>query len=158
MIYCQNLKDFLYLLKKSVSKQFKIGASVRLRQYLWVVHGLAGMVVASVALEVQLKLFIVLLIILSLFYVLQQAARESNFTLRYSDDLGWEMAGVDKVDQSIKILPSTTLNNTLIFLHYQLEHAPRYKRIKTQLIACDSLSKTDFRQLKVALKISGLSS
>ncbi len=118
-------------------------------KWLISVHILTIMIVFFSNLSWSYQLIVSVFVIISCYNYLRCLSRGN--IIRYSKVLGWEWLNTEQKFSSIEVLPSTVITRLFIALHY------RYKDKKKAIIICrDSLSKDDYRQFLVSLKINGL--
>lgn len=72
--------------------------------------------------------------------------------LRHSASNGWEIAWSLNSFYTVEILPSTVLSSQVIWLHIKQQQKPK----QMLFIVRDALSDSEFRRLKVQLKIQGI--
>lgn len=121
-------------------------------KYLIGLHSLALYASMSNSLFLSHKISLVVLIIISLAYYLNQAIDFKYVFLRYSAENGWEIAYLENQFHGIKILSSTVLTSNIVFFNFKTQNDKK----KAILICKDALSVDQYRQLMVELKISGL--
>ncbi len=138
--------------KYETTRLFKVHQSSLLIQALWVTHIIAFAAVLLTSIVLMLKLVIILLISISLFFYIKREIKRADFFIRYSQAFGWEIAYQENYFHSFDVLPSTVLTSYLIVLHIKQQNRGK----QTILICKDTLNNDDFRKLMVELKMSGL--
>jgi len=117
-------------------------------------HIIALLAAVFNALAIFYKLVIICLILVSLFYYVK--TMNQCFFIRYSTLSGWEIAYSETLFYPVRILPSTVITSYIIVLHFASTSTQKQKK-RSELICKDALIDDQYRSLKVALKISGLS-
>lgn len=104
---------------------------------------------------------VLLLFIVANYFFMIYRHKDQHYVIQYDDVKGWQIK-IDKQLLSVKILPSTLINNYALFLHLEiLANSTHIQSIvdkmlgrnkKSIVIMSDSLSNDDYRQLIVKLK------
>ena len=106
------------------------------------------------------RIILLLLIVTNYFFMINRH-KDQQCVIQYDDVNGWQIK-IDNQLLSVKILPSTLINNYALFLHLEIvENSTHIQSIvdsllgrnkKSIVIMSDSLSNDDYRQLIVKLK------
>lgn len=127
---------------------FTIGRSVRLLQFMHVMHGFAILACGLNALPVVYRLVLMGLVLASWAYQ-HNNSKPKAIDLRYSDLGGWAICFDRQEYQEIDIKPTTVIGNILIILHYAIGY-----NSYSMVILNDAIPSGDYRRLNVLLKIS----
>ncbi|MBM4207419.1 MAG: hypothetical protein FJ190_05165 [Gammaproteobacteria bacterium] len=122
----------------------EIKPSKKLQRLVMLFYALALAAGFANALPLAVKLAVAAAIVLSFKFSYPKFQQDQR-KLKYSEKRGWELSdGGDYIQ--VEVLPSTVLTTVFIFLH--LRHQP------AMVIANDSLSESEYRQLLVKLKMT----
>lgn len=103
--------------------------------------------------SVQVYFQLCMMSIIIVFWLICHKCRKTPVMhLRYTSNLGWQVAMGRKVYQNAMILETTVITHVVVFLHFKVDDQP----CSAMVIAKDSLSATDYRRLLVRLKLSGI--
>lgn len=128
---------------------FDVQQSTGLLSFIIVVHGIVIFSCLTLPLTVVLRVLLVVVPISSLlFYLHRYRSGFYRVSLKYSKECAWELLEGDHYS-SMRILKSSVLTSFIIILHMLIDNKRR-----SVLVCCDAVSRDDYRQLLVALKIT----
>jgi hypothetical protein len=106
------------------------------------------------SLPILLRISLSALVLISFYYYLRlytfKSSKKSVLSIQQDSSNNWVIVTTGDQQHSVKLMPSSFFSNILIVLNYMDINKKHYSVIITQ----DSLSKDEFRQLKVRLKTS----
>jgi toxin CptA len=140
---------------------FYFSPSKCLTKCLITAHFLALFASFANALPILVQTLLVVILVLHGYWLLSSSCPWHRF--RYSEALGWEMAGSDSF-ATVRILPSTVITTFALFLHVEIVDcnthikcssvfdAIRQKNRQALLLLPDSLDEDGYRSLVVKIK------
>ena len=141
--------------ENNLSLSLEIQPSLRLRRMLMGLYFLGLLALFISVLSIFIKI-VVSVFVLGVAWVTIKRLNSSYYSIRYSDNLGWEFsAGGNYI--SIDILQSTVITPYLLFLHFKESSKRDYGLFSTKracLIFNDAITDVDYRNLVVKLKIT----
>jgi len=141
------------LLKKlEIIEIYDINQSAVLIKCYVVIHLLAILAIFLTHLFLIYKIFLLIVIVISLWYALNAELKFNKIVIRHRLETVWEICYSDGFFNAIQILPSTVLTPHMLILHFKLTNQKK----KTILIVKDALGDEKYRELSVSLKILGL--
>lgn len=141
------------MLENLVRLQVSPGSSRLCRNYLILIHSLALLAAANNDLPVAYRVLLAATVSLNFgFSFKRYIVAPPGFTLRHSEAYGWQLAEGDGVFFPVTLRRSTVSSALLSIVHVE---RPDGKK-QSLLIFSDSLPADQYRQLRVALKISTL--
>ncbi len=117
-----------------------------------VLHALAILSVMLNSLAWIYKVILIALLLMSLWDCLKQDIGRKDFSVRFNPLLGWEIARSGNDFCAATLLKSTVITPYLIILHFKMLD----NRKHAALIVKDAMTKNEYRQLLVKLKVSGI--
>lgn len=138
------------MLKKSEpALLIKVEQSLSLLVFLVLLHAISAVVVFMMALGVWFKMALwSFLIISSLVYWRRYQGCDYCFTLKYSENLFWQLIANEQKPLDLTVLKSTVVTPFLVVLHVKIASEQGYFMIFQDAVDDDS-----FRKLRVFLKI-----
>ena len=115
-------------------------------------HALAILSVMLNSLAWMYKVILIVLLLVSLWDCLKQEIGRKGFSVRFNALLGWEVAWLGNDFCAATLLKSTVVTPYLIILHFKMLD----NRKHAALIVKDAMTKNEYRQLLVKLKVSGI--
>lgn len=113
-------------------------------------HLLALLSVLLASLIMSVNLTLCMLLFVSYWYQIKYKLNQA-VAIRYSKESQWQIAFAAEPYQVITLLGSTTLSSWLVLLQYRLNTKVGYLAIFK-----DAVTDTEFRRLKVCLKLNGI--
>lgn len=113
-------------------------------------HLLALLSVLLASLIMSVTVTLCMLLFLSYWYQIKYKLNQS-VAIRYSKENQWQIAFAAEPYQVITLLGSTTLSSWVVLLQYRLNTKVGYLAIFK-----DAVTDTEFRRLKVCLKLNGI--
>lgn len=127
---------------------FKFRQSATLIKFLDCLHAISYLSCWMNDLDFSYQFMFSIMVIISWFYQ-NNRVKPENFQLRYSNKLGWQISTNGEFYEPIKIKTNTYVSSYLTILNFT-----NRDRTFTHTVFKDAISKNEYRQFVVQLKIS----